>query len=232
MSSNNEDHPPRWTNIVGAIAGAVVAVVAVFAFALPFFKTVDSPPDAADGFTEGPYVGTDLRGSGCTEDETGCVAPPTPNDVPGSDCTVPGITQVWGLDPALDALLLDVEHDGDTCTVRPNSVSELAGGTLDDIVRAQSGSVPDVLRECARLSGQPVVACNQPHEIEYVGAQFDQGVNGSPDSTCSELGREYAATTYDGSGVNFGVVEQGDGRFVRCALVTEHGHATTSIRAK
>lgn len=209
---------PRWLTRAAEVAAIV---------AIPTALAIACWPAAGDSDGKRPDTVVDSPGTLATSTEVA-----RPGNTTAENCSVDGVIAAWGLDPQLDSLLLDVEAKGGTCTVHPNSASLRAGGSERDIEAARAGVVPDVLRECAREAGTPIVPCSEPHELEFVGAEFDIEPSSSPDAHCSDSGREYAAINFvPGAVANFVVVETDDGRAGRCALAINHGSSTTSLRA-
>ncbi|WP_156394660.1 hypothetical protein [Rhodococcus sp. Leaf233] len=200
----------------------MAAIVAIpTAIAIAFWQTA--------GGSEGQPYGTviDSPGGSTTAEDFG-----QPTNTTAANCSLDGVIAAWGLDPQLDSLLLDVEGEGGTCTVRPNLTSQGAGGSERDIEAASAGVVADVLRECAREAGQPIVPCSELHELEFVGVSFEIDPSSNPDVQCSVSGRKYAAINFvPGAIANFVVLESNEGRVGRCALAIKHGSSTTSLRA-
>lgn len=211
---------------IAAITGALIAFVAFLVPMVLDDRPDVNPPDPEPGTTS--PVQSSVQTS-CAQGDGSCDSSEV--ELVMQDCSTTGVLNAWGMDPQLDSLLIDVVKVNDACRVQPNFVAREAGASIADVEAAQRGNVPDVLRECARRSAVSVVACSEPHEIEYVGPVFDSVPDSDPGPACSILGRTYAATSFKvGADPNFGVIELPGEDSVRCALIFEQGSSETSVR--
>ena len=212
----------RLLTVAAEVAAIVAAIVAVVVAAFTLWPEQQELRDARDAQESSPVI--DII---CGDTDSFCVAG---EGFSVEECSMRGVLNAWGLDPQLDALLIEVVGTVADCQVWPNDLSTAAGGAVGDIRAAEIGIIADVLRECARAAGEPVVPCSESHEVEFVGASFAVALGADPASICEERGRKYAATTYDAdSRVNYGTVEFPGGS-ARCVLKLEHGSSTTSLR--
>lgn len=211
--------------IVGAVATVVGVVITVVLAWWPDTETdVMSPTPGASSV---PEV---TAGDECGQSGNPCVSDYLAVAV--DDCSLPGVLAAWGMDPQLDSLLIDTAAHGDNCLITPNQKARDAGASVDDVESAQDGAPADSLRECARRTGDTIVACSELHEIEFVGPPFDSSTDSDPGAKCSASARRYASISFGpGREVNYGVINTQDGASARCALIVERGSSDKSLRS-
>jgi hypothetical protein len=202
---------------IAGIVGALIALIVSLRSCGPAAVGVENRPD-----------------SGATSqiDPCGAAQPCRSTDSATRPCGVTATLQEWGLDPKLDALLIEVGESEGGCTVRPAPVAAAAGAGAEAIEQADSGDVPDVLRKCARASGAPIVPCSEPHEVEFVGDELLLTDGSNFDEQCRVKGREYTASTLNfGSDMRSGVLEDRSGDSATCVLVSNVAGISESARA-
>lgn len=230
-----EDRRPRRLTTRSEIATIVGAFATILGVLVTITIAVWPSQDEPAGDTQGDGIGspsamvTTVAANECEVPDGQCDEAKVDDVI--MECSVAGVLEAWGLDLRLDSLLLDVTGAGAECTVAPNAVSMAAGASADDIEAAKAGRIADVLRECARAAGRPIVPCSEPHEVEFVGGRFVVDPSSDTDADCATLGRKYAATNYGtAAAINFGVIDFPESASARCVLVVEHGLSTGSLR--
>lgn len=143
------------------------------------------------------------------------------------ECSPAGVTRRWGLEPGLDALLIEtlVSADGRECWISPALAARTAGASALDVERAREGQVSPSLRACARRDGTETVSCSERHELEFVG-QWQELPPVDVDDVCKTAAVRYTGTTLAGaqqvleSLVLRGEVVTGE-QWFRCAVASD-----------
>jgi len=253
-ASDNSDSPHRgreersrrfsWVN-AGVIVSVLTLIATVIGIVVSHRDNVTNPPGGAVGpppstALTAPISSTPIgappaaigQGADCLGiDQTAknCKEPGTGVRLHQINCTSTGVLQSWGLNPDLDFLSLSTKRSGGDCVAYPGETATNAGISGADIVRAQHGMVPPSLRVCARASGTPALACNAPHELEYVGDWVsDNGLVDLQDR-CTDLGTQYTENTLAiGSGLV--AAHMSSQSQYRCLLKVQSGSLIGSVR--
>ena len=144
-------------------------------------------------------------------------------------CTADAALAFWGLDPARDALLVDVSGSAGRCLVAPTAPARQGGATAVDLARLPGGGVPATLRACARSGGTVTVSCGAVHTLEGVGGWRPRGVADEAQE-CAGAGRSYTDDTLSGAdGELQAVAVRGAGGSYRCAITVRNGQLDGSV---
>jgi hypothetical protein len=197
-----------------------MAVVATLSFFFPRSAPEAEPSQPKSPFTStaSPPPATVSRSDGglvSPGNQTGCVVSqePVSCETPGAalvadvlSCTASDVLNAWGLDPVLDALLIDVTAADPGCLVTPSSAAVAAGATADTLRRAAEAPPEAVLRQCARTDLRQMVSCASPHEAEFVGSSSPAAHAGDPAAACRERATKYSNGALDPAGARLSAV--------------------------
>ena len=227
--------------------GVIVAVVGVyFAYQQPKYvsdpgpspsstaATGPSPTTTAEASVGGIGAPTTLCGSPGTGESMDCYAEGAALRVAVTPCDWTQVLRAWGLDTSLDALDLMVSSDPGACWVAPGSVASQAGARASDLVTASQGTVPDVLRQCARADGLPAASCAEPHEVEWIGPWQTKSPEDDLSELCRERAVQYTRMTLSGTEnrlvTTFAERTAGSSRQIRCLVRVEAVTLEGSLR--
>jgi hypothetical protein len=180
-------------------------------------STTSPPPGAA---TSTP-VGDSCRDSGGVA-VVACATPGSRLVVSGTECAQGAVLRSWGLDPEVEQLRLDVRLVAGTCTVGGANLSGSQAVEAADLIAAAGGRISPDLRTCARLGGQPEVACNTPHELEWTSPwsrrdETKEVLSGQ----CHDIGTRYTDRTLAENGeltAPLILATRGTVPYYRCAI--------------
>lgn len=222
-------------------AGAVVLAALIGAAALVHTSSGDAvptPPETSaspGGQSTHPEPGDAAAATNaeCRDPATGG---PVDCSVPGSgillvtgQCTDTTPHALFGRDASSESFLVAVTRTNEGCILKPATEATRAGATGADIRRATEGTISASIRECARHGNEVIVACSEPHEIEYVGGWFSSDDTPSAvASECGERAKRYTARPMI-VGDELGATVVSDGNLHRCAVRVQSPPLTSSV---